>query len=62
MCFLNLLQGRFDAMGALLRRQYHRVAVMRPTAEDQVKHYPLLLSIRYISTSTSSSIFNREAV
>lgn len=29
------IKGRFDAFAALLRRQYHRVAVMRPTAEDQ---------------------------
>lgn len=29
------IKGRFDAVLALLRRQYHRVAVMRPTANDK---------------------------
>uniref|UniRef100_A0A8B9JTR7 ANTXR cell adhesion molecule 2 n=1 Tax=Astyanax mexicanus TaxID=7994 RepID=A0A8B9JTR7_ASTMX len=29
------IKGRFDAMLALLRRQYDRVAVMRPTANDK---------------------------
>lgn len=29
------IKGRFDAMVALIQQQYHRVAVMRPTAEDQ---------------------------
>ncbi|KAL2100290.1 hypothetical protein ACEWY4_004684 [Coilia grayii] len=29
------IKGRFDAVVALLRRQYDRVALMRPTAEDQ---------------------------
>lgn len=37
-CILLMLciQGRFDALLALLRRQYDRVAVMRPTANDEV--------------------------
>lgn len=30
-------QGRFDALLALLRRQYDRVAIMRPTPQDQVR-------------------------
>lgn len=42
--FLNLVlpvllrfhQGRLDAMWALLRRQYDRVSLMRPTSEDKV--------------------------
>uniref|UniRef100_A0A8C7CJG5 ANTXR cell adhesion molecule 2b n=1 Tax=Oncorhynchus kisutch TaxID=8019 RepID=A0A8C7CJG5_ONCKI len=34
------IKGRFDALVALLRRQYDRVAVMRPTAKDRVR-YPL---------------------
>uniref|UniRef100_A0A8C8JT62 VWFA domain-containing protein n=1 Tax=Oncorhynchus tshawytscha TaxID=74940 RepID=A0A8C8JT62_ONCTS len=34
------IKGRFDALVALLRRQYDRVAVMRPTAQDRVR-YPL---------------------
>ncbi|TTC59083.1 Anthrax toxin receptor 1 [Bagarius yarrelli] len=29
------IKGRFDALAALLRRQYDRVAVMRPTARDR---------------------------
>ncbi|KAF4082684.1 hypothetical protein AMELA_G00154450 [Ameiurus melas] len=29
------IKGRFDALAALLRRQYDRVAVMRPTAHDK---------------------------
>ncbi|XP_043106081.1 ANTXR cell adhesion molecule 2b isoform X3 [Puntigrus tetrazona] len=29
------IKGRFDAVLALLRRQYHRVAIMRPTASDK---------------------------
>ncbi|XP_060752167.1 ANTXR cell adhesion molecule 2b isoform X1 [Tachysurus vachellii] len=29
------IKGRFDALGALLRRQYDRVAIMRPTAHDK---------------------------
>ncbi|KAK6322773.1 hypothetical protein J4Q44_G00075650 [Coregonus suidteri] len=29
------IKGRFDALVALLRRQYDRVAVMRPTAQDR---------------------------
>ncbi|KAF5889482.1 anthrax toxin receptor 2-like [Clarias magur] len=29
------IKGRFDALSALLRRQYDRVAVMRPTAHDK---------------------------
>lgn len=29
------IKGRFDAVVALLRRQYHRVALMRPTGDDQ---------------------------
>uniref|UniRef100_A0A4W5M9T0 ANTXR cell adhesion molecule 2b n=1 Tax=Hucho hucho TaxID=62062 RepID=A0A4W5M9T0_9TELE len=35
------IKGRFDALVALLRRQYDRVAVMRPTAQDRVR-YPLV--------------------
>uniref|UniRef100_A0AAR2LZF2 VWFA domain-containing protein n=1 Tax=Pygocentrus nattereri TaxID=42514 RepID=A0AAR2LZF2_PYGNA len=30
------IKGHFDALSALLRRQYDRVAVMRPTANDKV--------------------------
>uniref|UniRef100_A0A8C6STK6 Anthrax toxin receptor n=1 Tax=Neogobius melanostomus TaxID=47308 RepID=A0A8C6STK6_9GOBI len=30
------IKGRFDALLALLRRQYDRVAIMRPTAQDKV--------------------------
>ncbi|XP_064163622.1 anthrax toxin receptor 2-like [Anguilla rostrata] len=29
------IKGRLDALGALLRRQYDRVSVMRPTGEDK---------------------------
>uniref|UniRef100_UPI0035B1AB22 anthrax toxin receptor 2-like n=1 Tax=Antennarius striatus TaxID=241820 RepID=UPI0035B1AB22 len=29
------IKGRFDALLALLRRQYDRVAIMRPTSQDQ---------------------------
>ncbi|XP_056322181.1 ANTXR cell adhesion molecule 2b isoform X2 [Danio aesculapii] len=29
------IKGRFDAVAALLRRQYDRVAIMRPTANDK---------------------------
>ncbi|CAJ1071232.1 ANTXR cell adhesion molecule 2b [Xyrichtys novacula] len=29
------IKGRFDALMALLRRQYDRVAIMRPTAQDK---------------------------
>ncbi|XP_076614195.1 anthrax toxin receptor 1-like [Chaetodon auriga] len=29
------IKGRFDALLALLRRQYHRVAIMRPTSRDK---------------------------
>uniref|UniRef100_A0A673Y7F1 Anthrax toxin receptor n=1 Tax=Salmo trutta TaxID=8032 RepID=A0A673Y7F1_SALTR len=32
------IKGRFDALVALLRRQYDRVAVLRPTAQDRVRH------------------------
>lgn len=32
------LQGRFDALLALLRRQYDRVALMRPTSQDKVRN------------------------
>uniref|UniRef100_A0A673X6P5 Anthrax toxin receptor n=1 Tax=Salmo trutta TaxID=8032 RepID=A0A673X6P5_SALTR len=32
------IKGRFDALVALLRRQYDRVAVMRPTAQDRVRY------------------------
>uniref|UniRef100_A0A8C7QUF4 Anthrax toxin receptor n=1 Tax=Oncorhynchus mykiss TaxID=8022 RepID=A0A8C7QUF4_ONCMY len=38
------IKGRFDALVALLRRQYDRVAVMRPTAQDRVR-YPLCFQI-----------------
>lgn len=31
-------QGRFDALMALLRRQYDRVAIMRPTSQDKVRN------------------------
>uniref|UniRef100_A0A8C2FZC7 ANTXR cell adhesion molecule 2b n=1 Tax=Cyprinus carpio TaxID=7962 RepID=A0A8C2FZC7_CYPCA len=31
------IKGRFDAVLALLRRQYDRVAIMRPTANDKVR-------------------------
>uniref|UniRef100_A0A3Q1JLW7 VWFA domain-containing protein n=1 Tax=Anabas testudineus TaxID=64144 RepID=A0A3Q1JLW7_ANATE len=31
------IKGRFDAMLALLRRQYDRVAIMRPTPQDKVR-------------------------
>lgn len=33
------LQGRFDALLALLRRQYDRVAIMRPTSQDKVGNH-----------------------
>lgn len=33
------LQGRLDALRALLRRQYDRVAVMRPTSQDKVRNH-----------------------
>lgn len=42
-------QGRFDALLALLRRQYDRVAVMRPTSQDKVRKIcsiSLQLSVR----------------
>ncbi|XP_072318126.1 anthrax toxin receptor 2-like [Eucyclogobius newberryi] len=29
------IKGRFDALRALLRRQYDRVAIMRPTTQDK---------------------------
>uniref|UniRef100_A0A4W5PGN0 Anthrax toxin receptor n=1 Tax=Hucho hucho TaxID=62062 RepID=A0A4W5PGN0_9TELE len=32
------IKGRFDALVALLRRQYDRVAVLRPAAQDRVRH------------------------
>uniref|UniRef100_A0A3Q0QX69 ANTXR cell adhesion molecule 2a n=1 Tax=Amphilophus citrinellus TaxID=61819 RepID=A0A3Q0QX69_AMPCI len=32
------IKGRLDALWALLRRQYDRVSLMRPTSEDQVIH------------------------
>uniref|UniRef100_A0A3P8XMQ0 Anthrax toxin receptor n=1 Tax=Esox lucius TaxID=8010 RepID=A0A3P8XMQ0_ESOLU len=35
------IKGRFDALVALLRRQYDRVAVMRPTAQDRVRCPPV---------------------
>ena len=35
-----LPQGRVDAVWALLRRQYDRVSLMRPTAADQVNPNP----------------------
>jgi len=31
-----LFQGHMDALVALLRRQYDRVAIMRPSSQDQV--------------------------
>uniref|UniRef100_A0A8C2H6M3 ANTXR cell adhesion molecule 2b n=1 Tax=Cyprinus carpio TaxID=7962 RepID=A0A8C2H6M3_CYPCA len=36
------IKGRFDAVLALLRRQYDRVAIMRPTANDKVR-WPWLM-------------------
>uniref|UniRef100_A0A673NAI1 Anthrax toxin receptor 2-like n=1 Tax=Sinocyclocheilus rhinocerous TaxID=307959 RepID=A0A673NAI1_9TELE len=48
------IKGRFDAVLALLRRQYDRVAIMRPTANDKVrtnfKSYIYFLLILYIYT------------
>uniref|UniRef100_A0A8C2D958 Anthrax toxin receptor n=1 Tax=Cyprinus carpio TaxID=7962 RepID=A0A8C2D958_CYPCA len=46
------IKGRFDAVLALLRRQYDRVAIMRPTANDKVRHHckfssSLLLLIKF---------------
>uniref|UniRef100_A0A8C4EW42 Anthrax toxin receptor n=1 Tax=Dicentrarchus labrax TaxID=13489 RepID=A0A8C4EW42_DICLA len=32
------IKGRFDALLALLRRQYDRVAIMRPTSQDKVRN------------------------
>lgn len=46
-------QGRFDALLALLRRQYDRVAVMRPTSQDKVRNIcsiSLQLSVRRTKT------------
>ena len=39
-------QGRVDALWALLRRQYDRVSVMRPTSAEKVslKHWNLQIS------------------
>ncbi|GAA6070970.1 ANTXR cell adhesion molecule 2b, partial [Tachysurus ichikawai] len=37
------IKGRFDALGALLRRQYDRVAIMRPTAHDKVRFSSVFL-------------------
>lgn len=34
---LRFFQGRLDALWALLRRQYDRVSLMRPTSEDKVR-------------------------
>uniref|UniRef100_A0A3Q3XA28 VWFA domain-containing protein n=1 Tax=Mola mola TaxID=94237 RepID=A0A3Q3XA28_MOLML len=33
------IKGRLDAVWALLRRQYDRVSLMRPTSEDKVKRF-----------------------
>uniref|UniRef100_A0A672KSX8 Anthrax toxin receptor 2-like n=1 Tax=Sinocyclocheilus grahami TaxID=75366 RepID=A0A672KSX8_SINGR len=38
------IKGRFDAVLALLRRQYDRVAIMRPTANDKVR-WPWFMQI-----------------
>lgn len=38
-------QGRFDALLALLRRQYDRVAIMRPTSHDKVRTWLHITSI-----------------
>lgn len=40
--FLFFMQGRLDALWALLRRQYDRVSLMRPTTEDKVGHRNLV--------------------
>lgn len=49
-----LTQGRLDALWALLRRQYDRVSLMRPTAADKVGHRNLV-RFAYIDKLTHRS-------
>lgn len=44
---LRFFQGRLDALWALLRRQYDRVSLMRPTSEDKVR-CDALSAVRFI--------------
>ncbi|XP_034458333.1 anthrax toxin receptor 2-like isoform X2 [Hippoglossus hippoglossus] len=39
------IKGRFDALRALMRRQYDRVAIMRPTHQDKVTKYLQILCL-----------------
>lgn len=41
------LQGRIDALLALLRRQYDRVAIMRPTPQDKARNISSIITKAY---------------
>uniref|UniRef100_A0A673NAH6 Anthrax toxin receptor 2-like n=1 Tax=Sinocyclocheilus rhinocerous TaxID=307959 RepID=A0A673NAH6_9TELE len=49
------IKGRFDAVLALLRRQYDRVAIMRPTANDKVR-WPWFMQISCLTSSIPASL------
>uniref|UniRef100_A0A8C1LM61 ANTXR cell adhesion molecule 2b n=1 Tax=Cyprinus carpio TaxID=7962 RepID=A0A8C1LM61_CYPCA len=51
------IKGRFDAVLALLRRQYDRVAIMRPTANDKVRWPWFMQSVFYYKQQERSFWF-----
>uniref|UniRef100_A0A673N3Y6 Anthrax toxin receptor 2-like n=1 Tax=Sinocyclocheilus rhinocerous TaxID=307959 RepID=A0A673N3Y6_9TELE len=51
------IKGRFDAVLALLRRQYDRVAIMRPTENDKVRWPWLMQSVYYYKQQERSFCF-----
>uniref|UniRef100_A0A671PKM6 Anthrax toxin receptor n=1 Tax=Sinocyclocheilus anshuiensis TaxID=1608454 RepID=A0A671PKM6_9TELE len=51
------IKGRFDAVLALLRRQYDRVAIMRPTANDKVRWPWFMQSVYYYKQQERSFCF-----